>query len=514
MRLCLLLSILIIVPGFTLSYQSFLRQVLGSALMGDLLSTLPSRFHCVGTRNNFTTFKLFSRVHPDKPRPLAPDDRELLYKSDFDPNLPTKIIIHGFVDNLQISEWMQKMKNAFLSEGEYNVIITDWSCGNEFPYTQAVHRSKTVAEKMKELIIFLRDSTGADPANFHLIGHSLGSHIAGLVGHGIPHLGRISALDPAGPRFYDAPLAERLDPTDAQFVDVIHTDGGRGLLEGLGMRSQVGHVDFYPNGGRNQPGCHNSPLTILPRIGLHRAARYYITCDHFRSTDYYIDSIRSSRESKSRDESACQSIGVTCRNWETFAQGRCADCSHPDDCLPMGYHSDIFVQRNPHLSKKEYFVKTADESPFCLFQYQVIVETACDHGFCGEASNSKSGFNPGVINLELKTNEGKLTKLNIDEDADKNIKPGGQYVYLGTSRFPIGQVQNAKIWWGDTSKPEAAARPSQFSTGLNLRKIQVVPIVLQGKIDRLSEPQPIVLCGSPDKTIGRNRYLELSVNEC
>ncbi|GFX15335.1 inactive pancreatic lipase-related protein 1 [Trichonephila clavipes] len=176
----------------TYAYQTFLRQILGSALMGDLLSTLPSRFQCVGAGKNFTHFLLFSRIHPDKPHPLMPDDQELLVKSDYDPSVPTKIIIHGFVDNLHLSDWMQRMKTRFLSEGDYNVIIVDWSCGNEFPYFQAIQNSKIVADELKKLLNFLRDSRGADPGDFHLIGHSLGSHIAGLVGHGVPHLGRIS----------------------------------------------------------------------------------------------------------------------------------------------------------------------------------------------------------------------------------------------------------------------------------------------------------------------------------
>jgi len=42
-------------------------------------------------------------------------------------------------------------------------------------------------------------------------------------------------LDPAGPYFEDTDPSVRLDPTDAMFVDVIHTDGTHNLLLGLGM---------------------------------------------------------------------------------------------------------------------------------------------------------------------------------------------------------------------------------------------------------------------------------------
>lgn len=42
----------------------------------------------------------------------------------------------------------------------------------------------------------------------------------------------------------------RLDPTDADFVDVVHTD-----IDFLGSLTQSGHIDFYPNGGLDQRGC-------------------------------------------------------------------------------------------------------------------------------------------------------------------------------------------------------------------------------------------------------------------
>lgn len=60
----------------------------------------------------------------------------------------------------------------------------------------------------------------------------------------------IPGLDPAGP-FFVREIKGRLDPSDAKFVDVIHTAAGT-----VGYKAPCGTVDFYPNGGSiPQPGC-------------------------------------------------------------------------------------------------------------------------------------------------------------------------------------------------------------------------------------------------------------------
>ena len=77
----------------------------------------------------------------------------------------------------------------------------------------------------------------AQVQDFHIIGHSLGAHIAGYTGEKLidleqGKLGRITALDPAQPLFQDMPEFVRLDPGDAEFVDVIHTDAKSILVGG------------------------------------------------------------------------------------------------------------------------------------------------------------------------------------------------------------------------------------------------------------------------------------------
>ena len=57
-------------------------------------------------------------------------------------------------------------------------------------------------------------------------------------------------LDPAGPCYAGAHIDVRLDPSDADFVEVIHTD-----VNLLGTPTQSGHLDFWPNGGKDQRGC-------------------------------------------------------------------------------------------------------------------------------------------------------------------------------------------------------------------------------------------------------------------
>lgn len=69
----------------------------------------------------------------------------------------------------------------------------------------------------------------------------------------------VIGLDPALPLF-TTPLKDgKLDKTDAEFVDVLHTDA---LKEG--KVEACGHADFYMNGGIEQPGCKSS--NILSKI--------------------------------------------------------------------------------------------------------------------------------------------------------------------------------------------------------------------------------------------------------
>ena len=71
----------------------------------------------------------------------------------------------------------------------------------------------------------------------------------------------LTALDPASPYFENKHIDRRVDPTDADFVDVIHTDGKTLVVNGFGTTQDMGHIDFYPNGGYDQIGCSNYDIS-------------------------------------------------------------------------------------------------------------------------------------------------------------------------------------------------------------------------------------------------------------
>lgn len=140
----------------------------------------------------------------------------------------------------------------------WNIITVDWSPLSIAIYSEARRLSIIVGQQLTLFLLYLSKSTGIKMSTIHLIGHSMGAQISGFAGHGVnkvtnEKIGRITGLDPAGP-LYEWPTAksldEILDSGDANFVDVIHTNSKH-----LGIIYPSGHVDYYPNGGRKQPGC-------------------------------------------------------------------------------------------------------------------------------------------------------------------------------------------------------------------------------------------------------------------
>lgn len=215
------------------------------------------------------TFLLYNRnTAGDTPTHLKFNQTADYYKStNFNPKLETKFIVHGFSDNSEFGVWMKVLKDNFLKLGDFNVIIVDWKHGDKINYVRAVANTRIVGAMMGVLIKNLCKSFNITEDLFHLTGHSLGAHIVGYAGKFLDgKIGHITGFDPAGPLFEGLKFpAARLWHTDAKFVEAIHTDAHRSenSILGFGMYENCGHVDIYPNGGFNQPGCNQERFITI-----------------------------------------------------------------------------------------------------------------------------------------------------------------------------------------------------------------------------------------------------------
>ncbi|XP_019760176.2 uncharacterized protein LOC109537746 isoform X2 [Dendroctonus ponderosae] len=281
-------------------------------------------------------------------------------KGGFNKSLPTKVLIHGFGSDCGYI-WAYEVRSALIAVEEVNTICVDWSNGAALPnYVKASANTRLVGKQLSLLLSGLVEKNGLSLMNTHLIGFSLGAHIAGFAGADLGNLSRITGLDPAGPLFESQDTRARLDETDASFVDVIHSNGENLILGGLGSSQPMGHVDFYPNGGRMQKGCSHLFVGAVSDIIWSSAVEGRSLCNHRRAYKFFIDSVSP----------RCHFPAFPCDSYDNFISGKCFPCTEDRKCGNMGYYADRSKGRG------QLFLITREEEPFCAHQYLVRIETS------------------------------------------------------------------------------------------------------------------------------------------
>ncbi|XP_039285144.1 pancreatic lipase-related protein 2 isoform X2 [Nilaparvata lugens] len=206
-------------------------------------------------------------------------------------------IIHGFIDTRK-RDWLRIMKDELLKKEDANVFIVDWGRGvfDINHYRQAASNTRVVGAVLARFIKHLNIEYNLPLGKIHLIGHSLGAHVASYAAKRMKGIGRLTGLDPAQPGFEGTPIEVRLDRTDALFVDVYHTNMRPFIpLAGFGMINPVGDIDVYYNGGYDQPGCGTLPkiFKIKDWKDLLNLPYNAVFCSHIRAYAYFTASINS-----------------------------------------------------------------------------------------------------------------------------------------------------------------------------------------------------------------------------
>ncbi|XP_063982882.1 pancreatic triacylglycerol lipase-like isoform X1 [Diachasmimorpha longicaudata] len=276
-------------------------------------------------------FHLYTRENPFGEEELFLNNTEVLYASHFNESRPTKLIVHGFSDTGN-EAWIHDLLNAYLKHRNVNVIIVGWGITAADAYPVAANNTKKIGNYLSDFLVFLNRESNLEFEDVHICSHSLGSHVAGYAGANLKgRIGRITGLDPASPLFETihglVHPDSRLDPTDAQFVDIIHTSGSA-----FGFLAPIGHADFYPNSGKfPQPGCSFPPTMTY--------------CSHSRAHQFMTESIGNVNGFRARH----------CDNWEKYKAGKC----NYNRIAVMGEYAVASL-------RGKFYLSTRQDSPFAL----------------------------------------------------------------------------------------------------------------------------------------------------
>nr|UPN66603.1 pancreatic triacylglycerol lipase 1 [Colaphellus bowringi] len=311
-----------LLPLLMLTYVLF-SQCDASAAMGELRNLPAVDFTLAEAQKSDVIYK-----HHQK----AGGEFKILTEEDvgeeaLDKTIPTVLLIHGWTTD-DTSPWYAPLRDEYFKLGAHNIIYINWSKAGNKSYDVSSANVRPVGRFIAQFLI----ASGVPLEKIQIVGHSLGSQLAGFIGKTMIELtgkkiGRITALDPAGPKFENSKMAdnEKLCEHDADFVDVIHTD-----VRHYGFTKPTGHVDFYPNEGKHQPGCPPQEKDD--------------NCSHARSTLYFIESLSKKAEALEANFTE-NSSGITVSPKEN------------GKVIIFGQH----VDRN---AKGVYYFKTNSQKPF------------------------------------------------------------------------------------------------------------------------------------------------------
>ncbi|CAM9335793.1 unnamed protein product, partial [Lampetra planeri] len=425
MKTCQVLYFLVLNAAVTC-----LEEELSDSVFGNFLDPLKVLLNHQDDNNHTgARFSLRKPSHPDDDLCyIVPGNRDSLAACSFNSTSLTFLVIHGWTLSGMFESWVEKLVSALYErEQTANVIVVDWLNSAQNHYVVAAQNTKAVGQEIAHFINWIEETTNIPLDNIHLIGYSLGAHVAGFAGsHATNKVGRITGLDPAGPDFEGEHAHRRLSPDDARFVDVLHTFTRGSLGLSIGIQQPVGHVDIYPNGGSFQPGCNlRGALEKIANFGLF-AITDAVKCEHERSIHLFIDSLLNEQEAAK---------AYQCSSSDMFNRGICLSC-RKSRCNTVGYDiSKVRKARNVQM-----YTKTRASMPFRVYHYQVKIH------FSSQVNHSE--MEPSLT-VSLYGAKGEAENLELKPK--EKIAPNKTHSFLLVTEKDIGDLLMLKFKWEETN---------------------------------------------------------------
>ncbi|KAK5650319.1 hypothetical protein RI129_001348 [Pyrocoelia pectoralis] len=169
---------------------------------------------------------------------------------DMNSSAPIKLLIQENSDNI-----IEQIKDAYfkVNNSSYTIVRVGYNTiglRSSVTYSNETYECNllVIADQILYFLHMINATYGFQVESMHLIGHSFGAHLAGIVGNRFKQnygftVGRITGLDPLGGEYNCITCKSlRLNKGDASFVDIIHTNPG-----GYGVIEPIGDQDFYVN---------------------------------------------------------------------------------------------------------------------------------------------------------------------------------------------------------------------------------------------------------------------------
>ncbi|XP_057697707.1 lipoprotein lipase [Corythoichthys intestinalis] len=384
---------------------------------------------------------------------------ETIRECNFNAQTQTFVIIHGWTVTGMFESWVPKLVSALYERvPSANVIVVDWLTRANQHYHTSAASTKLVGRDVAKFVTWIQKELELPWDKIHLVGYSLGAHVAGIAGDLTDHkISRITGLDPAGPMFEHADEQDTLSKDHAQFVDVLHTNTRGSPGRSIGIQRAVGHIDVYPNGGTSQPGCDiPNTLRVIALEGLRglQNADQLVKCSHERSIHLFIDSLLNAQQQSM--------MAYRCHSREAFNKGLCLSC-RKNRCNKIGYNiNKVRMTRGAKM-----YLKTREMMPYKVFHYQVKMHL----------------FAMGTLNLKEQPMKISLYGTEGEKEDIAFVLPvmdsNSTLSFLITTDVSIGDLMIVKLRW----EKDAIFRWSDlWESKFYVRKIRVKSGETQSKV--------------------------------
>nr|XP_020468697.1 lipoprotein lipase-like [Monopterus albus] len=390
---------------------------------------------------------------------IVPGSPETIKECEFNSETQTFLVIHGWSVTGMFESWVHKLVSALYErEPSANVIVVDWLTRASEHYPTSAAYTKLVGRDIAKFVTWIQKELQLPWERIHLLGYSLGAHVAGVAGDLTDHkISRITGLDPAGPTFEHADDQSTLSRDDAQFVDVLHTNTRGSPDRSIGIQRPVGHIDIYPNGGTFQPGCDIQNTLMGIAMGGIKALQnmdQLVKCSHERSIHLFIDSLLNTQQ---------QSLAYRCNSKDAFNKGLCLSC-RKNRCNKLGYN----INKVRMTRSAKMYLKTREMMPYKVFHYQVKV-----HFF----SRDQLSFTEQPMKISLYGTNGEKEGISFVLPV---LNGNSTLSFLITSDVDIGDLMIVKLRW---EKDSIISWPNWWGRSqFHIRKLRIKSGETQSKV--------------------------------